>query len=81
MSFFGRSPPSERKVMEMTAEEHDATVALTSHLPQLISTALSTLSRRAEGKLHIQQVFGSGLLDMTRLALSPADLWASILDN
>lgn len=65
-------------VLEMTAEEHDATVALTSHLPQLISTALSSfLAKRQEAA--IQQVFGSGLLDMTRLALSPADLWASIL--
>lgn len=26
-------------ILEMTAEDHDATVALTSHLPQLISTA------------------------------------------
>lgn len=65
-------------VLEMTAEEHDATVALTSHLPQLISTALSSfLAKRRE--VGIQQVFGSGLLDMTRLALSPAELWASIL--
>lgn len=66
------------RVLEMTAEEHDATVALTSHLPQLISTSLAAfLARQDQGQ--IQQVFGSGLIDMTRLALSPADLWASIL--
>ena len=65
-------------VLEMTAEDHDATVALTSHLPQLISTALAAfLSNRKEP--GIEQVFGSGLLDMTRLALSPVELWSSIL--
>jgi prephenate dehydrogenase len=65
-------------VLTMTPAEHDATVALTSHLPQLISTALAGfLGRQTEP--WIQEVFGSGLLDMTRLALSPVDLWASIL--
>jgi len=65
-------------VIEMTAEEHDATVALTSHLPQLLSTALAAHLAN-EKQPGIQQVFGSGLLDMTRLALSPAELWSSIL--
>jgi prephenate dehydrogenase len=65
-------------VLTMTPEEHDATVALTSHLPQLISTALAGFLGK-QTQPQIQQVFGSGLLDMTRLALSPVDLWASIL--
>jgi prephenate dehydrogenase len=68
------------KVLEMTPEEHDATVAMTSHLPQLLSTALAALLAK-EGGSAVRQVFGSGLLDMTRLALSPADLWASILKS
>ena len=29
-------------LVEMPPEEHDAVVALTSHLPQLISTSLAT---------------------------------------
>jgi len=66
------------RVMEMRAEEHDATVALTSHLPQLVSTALAALLA-GENRPDIGNVFGSGLLDMTRLALSPAELWSSIL--
>lgn len=65
-------------VLEMTAAEHDATVALTSHLPQLISTSLANFLA-AKNQTQIQRVYGSGLIDMTRLALSPADLWASIL--
>jgi len=66
------------KVIEMTAEEHDATVALTSHLPQLVSTALAALMA-GQNQPGVKDVFGSGLLDMTRLALSPAELWSSIL--
>jgi prephenate dehydrogenase len=65
-------------VLEMTAAEHDATVALTSHLPQLISTALAAFLANQKNA-NIEQVFGSGLLDMTRLAMSPAELWSSIL--
>ncbi len=68
------------KVTRMTPEEHDRTVALTSHLPQLVSTALAaTLARRADP--GVQKVFGPGLLDMTRLALSPSELWLSILET
>jgi prephenate dehydrogenase len=67
-------------VIEMSASQHDATVALTSHLPQLISTALASYLS-AQSETAIDQVFGSGLLDMTRLALSPADLWFSIINT
>lgn len=65
-------------IVEMTPQDHDATVALTSHLPQLISTALAAFLARQDNS-HIPQVFGSGLVDMTRLALSPPELWESIL--
>jgi prephenate dehydrogenase len=65
-------------VMEMSAQEHDHTVAFTSHLPQLLSTALAaTLARQGDARLT--QVFGTGLLDMTRLSLSSPELWNSIL--
>lgn len=66
------------EIVEMTPIEHDSAVAFTSHLPQLLSTALAEALRRQENP-HLQRVFGPGLLDMTRLALSGADLWASIL--
>ena len=66
------------KVVEISALDHDFTVAFTSHLPQLLSTALAaTLSKEEDDRLA--QIFGTGLLDMTRLALSSADLWSSIL--
>jgi prephenate dehydrogenase len=65
-------------VLEMPADEHDATVAFTSHLPQLLSTALADTLAKCNNP-HLQSVFGGGLIDMTRLALSSADLWESIL--
>lgn len=66
------------RAVTMTAQEHDETLAFTSHLPQLVSTALAaTLAK--QGNPQFAQVFGSGLLDMTRLALSSPDLWVSII--
>jgi prephenate dehydrogenase len=64
----------------MSPQEHDHAVAFTSHLPQLLSTALAaTLAR--EGATTFKEVYGTGLLDMTRLALSSPDLWNSILST
>jgi prephenate dehydrogenase len=63
------------KTMVLDADEHDRIVARTSHLPQLASTALGALLSEAA---HVE-VSGSGLLDMTRLALSSYDLWRDIL--
>ena len=68
------------KVLIMSPAEHDRTVAWSSHLPQLLSTALAgTLCLQKDPA--ISQVFGQGLLDMTRLALSSSDLWESILST
>jgi prephenate dehydrogenase len=63
------------RVLAMDADEHDRVVARTSHLPQLASTALAALLADAA---HVE-VSGSGLADMTRLALSSYDLWRDIL--
>jgi len=67
-------------VLEMTAREHDSTVALTSHLPQLVSTALAAMLNERQDE-NLEKVVGPGLLDMTRLALSAPDLWLSILST
>jgi len=55
--------------------EHDRLVAMTSHLPQLASTALGATLADTRGT----EVSGSGLIDMTRLALSSYELWRDIL--
>ena len=59
----------------MSPEDHDRLVAFTSHLPQLISTALaSSLGEEPQAA----SVCGPGALDMTRLAASPYDIWRDI---
>jgi prephenate dehydrogenase len=63
----------------MNPQEHDRTVALTSHLPQLASTALAaTLDIRPEAQTG---VYGPALVDSTRLALSTFDIWGDIFDT
>ena len=55
------------------AEEHDRMVALSSHLPQLASTALASLLSDDE------LLAGPGLRGATRLAMSSYDVWRDIL--
>jgi prephenate dehydrogenase len=63
----------------LDAETHDQTVAFTSHLPQLASTALAALLEgRPEGSTR---VYGPALVDSTRLALSSYDIWGDIFDT
>lgn len=63
--------------MLMTAEEHDQSVALVSHVPQVISTILAKqLSRGSERSLSLT---GQGLRDTTRIAASDPQLWIQIL--
>jgi len=66
------------RVLVMDADEHDRMVSLTSHLPQLASTALaSTLEDLLGGERDLPA--GPGLTDATRLALSAYELWRDIL--
>ncbi len=63
----------------LSPEEHDRTVAFTSHLPQLASTALAAM---LDGRPEPQSgVYGPALVDSTRLALSSFDIWGDILDT
>jgi len=65
------------RVAVLDADEHDRIVSLTSHLPQLASTALAaTLSQKLKDGLELS---GTGLCDMTRLALSSYELWRDIV--
>jgi prephenate dehydrogenase len=63
------------RVVIMPAEEHDALVAMTSHLPQLISTALAA---SIGTERDASRVAGPAAMDLTRLALSPYDIWRDI---
>jgi prephenate dehydrogenase len=61
----------------LDAAEHDQLVAYSSHLPQLVSTALASYLQGRD----LREVAGPGILDMTRLALSSHELWADILST
>jgi len=61
----------------LNAVEHDRIVSFTSHLPQLVATALAaTVAENAGDNLSVA---GPGLRDSTRLALSSFELWRDIL--
>jgi prephenate dehydrogenase len=61
----------------MTAEEHDRVLAFLSHLPQLTASALMRVVGDAVGGDGLA-LAGRGLVDTTRLASSPADIWRDI---
>ena len=61
----------------MTAEEHDRVLAFLSHLPQLAASALMEVVGGAIGADGLA-LAGRGLVDTTRLASSPADIWRDI---
>jgi prephenate dehydrogenase len=63
------------------AAEHDSLVALTSHLPQLVSTALALTVGTGLSPDQLRVGAGPGLLDMTRLAGSPYAIWRDILET
>lgn len=63
------------RIVMFDAAEHDRLVALTSHLPQLLSTALAS---SIAGEKDAVQVAGPAAIDLTRLALSPYDIWRDI---
>lgn len=62
--------------LRLTAAEHDATLALVSHLPQALSSALAAQLLGAE---HAAALAGGGLRDTTRVAASDPGLWREIL--
>jgi prephenate dehydrogenase len=63
------------RVVILDAEEHDRLVALTSHLPQLISTALAASIAAEPGA---ECVTGPAAIELTRLAMSPYEIWRDI---
>lgn len=61
--------------VRVDAAGHDAAVALTSHLPQVLSTALFA---HLAGQPHVQEFAGGGLRSF-RLAASDGEMWRSVL--
>lgn len=63
--------------LEMTPEEHDAAVALMSHVPQLIASLLA--ARFVDAPDGFLRLAGQGVRDTTRIAASAPELWVQIL--
>ena len=61
----------------LSAEDHDRVMAYVSHLPQLAASALMEAVGAAAGVEGLRMA-GRGLVDTTRLASSPADVWRDI---
>lgn len=66
------------RIVTMDPDVHDRTVAFTSHLPQMASTALAAALFDNLEAGDAWTVAGGGLRDMTRLARSAYELWRDI---
>ncbi|MEO8097105.1 MAG: prephenate dehydrogenase/arogenate dehydrogenase family protein [Acidobacteriota bacterium] len=79
----GRAPELEKwleligaRLVFLDPQEHDRLIALVSHLPQMLATALASVIGEDP---KAASVAGPGAKDMTRLAFSAYDIWADIL--
>ncbi len=65
------------RVIRMTPRAHDAALAVTSHLPHLVASALA-----ASTPERLLELVAGGWLDSTRIAAGEVDLWQQIFaDN
>ncbi|WP_439565358.1 prephenate dehydrogenase [Microcella sp.] len=63
--------------IEMSVDEHDRSVAMVSHVPQLVASAMAARLRTASnGAVGLA---GQGVRDVTRIASSDPGLWVQIL--
>jgi len=67
------------RTLQMEAERHDEVCAWLSHLPQMVSTALSALLDEEFGERNPDRAIGGrALREMTRLGASPYSMWRDI---
>ena len=74
----------ERQLQRVDPRQHDAAVAVTSHLPQILSTALAAYigeRRAAGGGRELLDFAGSGLETFLRLAGSDASVWRPLIES
>ena len=75
LSAFVRALGAEPQIVDPSA--HDRLLAFLSHLPQLTASALMQVVGDAVGEKGLA-LAGRGLVDTTRLASSPADIWRDV---
>ncbi len=67
------------RIIVLDPERHDVVCAWISHLPQMISTALTSVLHEELGDDEIvMQIGGRALREMTRIAHSPYSMWRDI---
>jgi prephenate dehydrogenase len=64
------------KVVRLSPREHDRTVAMISHLPHLIASAVAAATPD-----HDLPLASTGWLDTTRIAAGDPELWRQILSD
>jgi len=70
------------KVISLDPSRHDELMALTSHLPQMLASALMVFAATAsDQKEGLPLITAGGFRDMTRIAASSSDLWLDILQD
>jgi prephenate dehydrogenase len=73
IGFFGA------RTLDMDAAKHDEMCAWVSHLPQMLSTALSALLQERFGDApEIAAIGGRALRETTRLGASPYSMWRDV---
>ncbi|XZE46430.1 prephenate dehydrogenase [Pirellulaceae bacterium SH467] len=60
----------------LTPQEHDEALAISSHLPHMVASALAGTTPS-----HMLQFVGKGWMDSTRIAASNPQLWRQILEE
>ena len=67
------------RIIVLDPERHDLLCAWISHLPQMISTALTSVLHEELGDDEtVAQIGGRALREMTRIAHSPYSMWRDI---
>ena len=67
------------EVLAVTPEDHDALVAMVSHVPQLAATTLMDVAaRHGEEHATLLRLAAGGFRDMTRIAASAPGIWSDI---
>jgi len=67
------------RIIVLDPERHDVVCAWISHLPQMISTALTSVLHEELGDDEtVSQIGGRALREMTRIARSPYSMWRDI---
>jgi prephenate dehydrogenase len=64
------------RVVRMTAADHDRVLALTSHLPHAVASAVAGVT-----PVQLLPLSAGGFRDVTRIAAGDPDLWAAIFDT